>query len=63
MISDSIAISGIQGASDLESLQKNKITHVLNTVAHKHDNPYPDKFTYFSLNLNDDGSQCILLAI
>lgn len=41
----------------------NKITHVLNTVSHVHHNPFPGKFAYLNMQLNDSGHQNILKAV
>jgi len=61
VIPGALFISSFQVASELETLQRHKITHIVNTAADVCENRFPEHFSYLTYYLKDTNNEDISL--
>jgi len=61
VIPGALFISSFQVASELETLQRHKITHIVNTAADVCENRFPQHFSYLTYYLKDTNNEDISL--
>uniref|UniRef100_A0A7S0F950 Protein-serine/threonine phosphatase n=1 Tax=Pyrodinium bahamense TaxID=73915 RepID=A0A7S0F950_9DINO len=61
VVPGALFISSFQVASELESLRKHQITHIVNTAADVCDSCFPDHFSYITYYLKDTNNEDISL--
>jgi len=59
VIANSVYLGGYQVAGDLECLQRNRITHIVNMAADVCDSSFPEHFSYLTYYLKDTNSEDI----
>ena len=62
-IDDRVMITGVKHAQDLQFLQKNQSTHVVNCVAQVFPSPHYSAFHYLDLAMNDSLDQDLMSFI